>query len=262
MARCIAFTDTSSLATRSIFPPNLPSLAFAITNPYAPSYPWVKSNARTLRLSSLSYIPSKFANPLPRRPVLTTPDRNFDQHNLSYEQWRSVLHLSSRWGFASLRKLALRSVKPPTACDRLLLARTYGVDNWVLPALSALCERTVPISLVEARQMSIEDVVLVATVREDICNHGSRAEVPLLIETTQARIAHAAGDDIPPASSNNKASEKDPDSTEVVAAGPGPEGGSDSGSKTVATAPSVEDDKREDDEHSVSPSTALSMGCK
>ena len=168
-----------------------------------------------------------------------------------------MLHLSSRWGFASLRKLALRSVKPPTACDQLLLARTYDVDNWVLPALSALCERAVPISLVEARQMSIEDVVLVATVREDICNHGSRAEIPLLIETTQARIAHAAGDDVPPASSNNKASEKEPDSTDIVGAGPVPEGVSDSGSKTAATAPSDEDDKREGDEHSVSTSAVL-----
>jgi len=105
--------------------------------------------------------------------------------------------------------------------------------------------------------MSIEDVVLVATVREDICNHGSRAEVPLLIETTQARIAHAAGDDIPPASSNNKAFEKEPDSTEVVVAGPGPEGGSESGSKTAATAPSEENDKRDGDEQSVSPSAVL-----
>jgi hypothetical protein len=105
--------------------------------------------------------------------------------------------------------------------------------------------------------MRIEDVVLVATVREDICNHGSRAEVPLLIETAQARIAHAVGDDIPPASSNIKASEKEPDPTEVVTAGTGPEGVSDSGSKTAATAPSEENDKREGDERSVSPSAVL-----
>ena len=107
--------------------------------------------------------------------------------------------------------------------------------------------------------MSIEDVVLVATVREDICNHGSRAETPLLIETTQARIAHAAGDDIPPTSSNNKTPEKEPDSTEVVAAGPGLERGSDSGSKTAATALSEEDDKREGDERLVSPNAVLQI---
>ncbi|KAH9067684.1 hypothetical protein EDB87DRAFT_1544734, partial [Lactarius vividus] len=93
---------------------------------------------------------------------------NFEERDLSYEQWRSVLHLSTRWGFASLRKLALRLINPPTPYDRLVLARTYAVDDWILPALTALCERKAPLSLDEARGMSMEDVVLVASVREDI----------------------------------------------------------------------------------------------
>ncbi|KAF8270192.1 hypothetical protein EI94DRAFT_1698987 [Lactarius quietus] len=79
-----------------------------------------------------------------------------------------VLHLSTRWNFASLRKLALKSINPPTPHDQLLLARTYSVEHWVLPALTALCSRTLPLSLDEARQMSIEDVILVATMREEI----------------------------------------------------------------------------------------------
>ncbi|KAH9067669.1 hypothetical protein EDB87DRAFT_1531281, partial [Lactarius vividus] len=91
---------------------------------------------------------------------------NFEEHDLSYEQWRSVLHLSTRWGFGSIRNLAVRSIKPPTAFDQLLLARTYAVDRWIVPALTALCERTASLSLDEARGMSVEDVVLVATVRE------------------------------------------------------------------------------------------------
>lgn len=94
--------------------------------------------------------------------------KDFEEHNLSYQQWKSVLHLSTRWGFASIRKLALKSIKPPTPHDQLILARTHAVDQWVLPALTALCERAEPLSLTEARQMRIEDVVLVATVREDV----------------------------------------------------------------------------------------------
>ncbi|KAH9032572.1 hypothetical protein EDB85DRAFT_1865034, partial [Lactarius pseudohatsudake] len=93
---------------------------------------------------------------------------DFEGHELTYEQCKSVLHLSTRWGFASLRKLALKSIKPPTSHDKFILARTYSVDHWVLPALTALCERTLPLSLDEARQMSLEDVILVATVREEI----------------------------------------------------------------------------------------------
>ncbi|KAI0002243.1 hypothetical protein BJV74DRAFT_765818 [Russula compacta] len=114
---------------------------------------------------------------------------NFEGVDLSYEEWRSVLHLSTRWGFASIRKLALNTIKPPTPHDRLWLARTYSVDDWVLHALSALCERRAPLSLDEARQMSIEDVVLVATVREDIRNHALQvdaAEIPLRVEAAQA----------------------------------------------------------------------------
>ena len=93
--------------------------------------------------------------------------RDFEGNDFSFEEWKSVLHLSTRWGFASIRRLALGSINPPTAHDRLILARTYSVDDWVIPALSALCERKTPLSLSEARQMSIEDVVLVSTVRED-----------------------------------------------------------------------------------------------
>ncbi|KAH9976134.1 hypothetical protein BGW80DRAFT_1118824, partial [Lactifluus volemus] len=93
---------------------------------------------------------------------------NFEKHDLSYKEWVSVLQLSTRWGFASLRKLALASIKPPTPHDQLLLARNYSIDHWILPALSALCERTAPLSLDEAREMKIEDVVVVATVRESI----------------------------------------------------------------------------------------------
>ena len=115
--------------------------------------------------------------------------RNFEAHELTYEQWRSVLHLSTRWGFDSLRKLALKSIMPPTPHDQLVLARTYSVDQWVLPALTALCERTLPLSLDEAREMRMEDVILVAMVREEIRGGALRvdaADIPRYIEVAQA----------------------------------------------------------------------------
>ena len=114
--------------------------------------------------------------------------RDFEEYQFSYEEWISVLHLSTRWDFASIRKVALVSIKPPTPHDRILLARTYSVDEWVVPALSALCERTTPLTLSEARKMSIEDVVLVSTVREDIRSHTAQvdsAEIPLRVEAEQ-----------------------------------------------------------------------------
>ena len=113
---------------------------------------------------------------------------DFKENHFSYEEWKSVLHLSTRWGFASIRKLALASIEPPTPHDRLLLARTYSIDDWVIPALSELCERRTPLTVSEARQMSIEDVVLVSSVREDIRSHALRvdsAEIPLRVEAEQ-----------------------------------------------------------------------------
>ncbi|KAH9174998.1 hypothetical protein EDB89DRAFT_429834 [Lactarius sanguifluus] len=139
---------------------------------------------------------------------------DFEERDLSYEQWRSVLYLSTRWGFASRRKLALESIKPPTPYDRLLLARQYAVDHWVSPALIALCERTAPLSLDEARGMNIEDLVLIATMREEIFRFGvSAAEIPRRIEAMQAEaLVRVAGDDVSLASSKSKATEQGPGS--------------------------------------------------
>lgn len=202
MAPFTVSTATSSLVIQSISLAGLPSSVSVSTRLFPSSYRWEMSNARTLRPSFPSYILSEFGRPflsffLVIEACVSISD--FEGHALSYERWKSVLHLSTRWGFASLRRLALGSIEPPTPFDQLLLARAYSVDQWLLPALSALCERTVPLSLNEARQMGIEDVVLVTTVREDIRHHALQvdpAEIPHCIEAAQAgmvAIAAAAG---------------------------------------------------------------------
>ena len=187
---CIASTDISSLATQYTSPPDLPSSISVTTRPSLRSYPWVTSNVKTLMLSSLSCTLSEISGPLFISLLIKACVffRNFEESDLSYEEWKSVLHLSTRWGFASLRKRALSSIEPPTPHDRLLLARTYSVNDWVVPALSALCERTTPLTLSEARQMSIEDVVLVSTVREHIRGcmlQVDSAEISLRVEAEQ-----------------------------------------------------------------------------
>ncbi|KAI0302317.1 hypothetical protein B0F90DRAFT_1816527 [Multifurca ochricompacta] len=59
---------------------------------------------------------------------------DFEEYDLSYEQWRSVLHLSTHWGFTSLRKLALRSIKPPTSYDHSYLrAPIQSTTGYFLP---------------------------------------------------------------------------------------------------------------------------------
>ena len=109
----------------------------------------------------------------------------------------------------------MNNIQPPTPHDRLLLARTYSVDHWVIPALSALCEREAPLSLDEARQMDIEDVVLVATVREGVRSGNLQvdvAEIPRRVEAAQAvRIpVHIDSVDVSPALPTNGAVERTP----------------------------------------------------
>jgi hypothetical protein len=95
--------------------------------------------------------------------------RNFNTlEERTFEEWSSILDLSTRWGFAGIRNLAIRCLKPPSPLRRLLLARKYAVEEWVNPALLELCERPEPLSLDEARHLDFEDVVLVGSVRQNV----------------------------------------------------------------------------------------------
>ncbi len=190
-ARCTVSTDISFSGIPSTSPHALSNSAYVTMKLFPLSYQLAMSNATISRPSSPSYILRELVVSLFLCVGYRDLDiyRDFEAHGLSHEQWKSVLHLSTRWGFTSLRKLALNSITPPTPHDQLVLARRYSVDHWVLPALTGLCERTLPLSLDEARQMSIEDVILVATVREEILSRALRvdtADIVRHVEVAQA----------------------------------------------------------------------------
>jgi hypothetical protein len=86
----------------------------------------------------------------------------------SFEELSSILDLSTRWGFTSIRESAIRRLKPPTPHQRLILGRKCGVDQWIPLALQELCERPQALTPDEARLMDVEDVVLVGSVREKV----------------------------------------------------------------------------------------------
>ncbi|TFY66973.1 hypothetical protein EVG20_g4114 [Dentipellis fragilis] len=85
------------------------------------------------------------------------------------EGWTSVLRLSTKWSFSSIRTLAierLESIASPV--DKVVLGRTYGVDSWVVPGLVALCERPQYLAREEGRRLGVDDVIIIAAVREDM----------------------------------------------------------------------------------------------
>ena len=83
----------------------------------------------------------------------------------TFEEWSAILDLSTRWGFASIRDLAIRCIRPDPL-QKLVLARKNDIDMWIQPALLELCLRPQPLSLEEARLMDFEDVILVGSVRQ------------------------------------------------------------------------------------------------
>jgi hypothetical protein len=83
------------------------------------------------------------------------------------DEWTSVLHLSSKWDFESIRSLALRELLPlASPVDKIVLGRKYGFDDWLTPAFVAVCARAEPLSLAEAEKMSNADVTRIFQARE------------------------------------------------------------------------------------------------
>ena len=104
----------------------------------------------------------------------------------SFEELTSILDLSTRWGFTSIRDMAIRCLKSPTAHQRLILGRKYGIDQWILPALQELCERPEPPTRDEARLMGLEDVILIGSVREKVRTRALPASPVRMMERIKA----------------------------------------------------------------------------
>ncbi len=101
--------------------------------------------------------------------MLVLVPRNYNTlERRTFEEWSSILDLSTRWGFTSIHDLAIRCIRIPDPLKTLLLARKHSVEEWILPALLELCKRPEPLILEEARLMDFEDVVLVESVRQAV----------------------------------------------------------------------------------------------
>lgn len=84
------------------------------------------------------------------------------------EEWTAVLRLASLWNCQGIRSQAIDALNlSVSSYQRLVLARAHDVQDWIEPAFEALSERANPLSVDEARALSIEDVILIATAREN-----------------------------------------------------------------------------------------------
>ncbi|KAI0058444.1 hypothetical protein BV25DRAFT_1965296 [Artomyces pyxidatus] len=114
------------------------------------------------------------------------------------DEWTSVLRLATKWGFDSIRSLAVTRLEPiVSAVDKVILAHAYVfLADWALPGYTELCHRAEPLGDEEGRRLGVDDVLLVCGMRERVRNSTllfTKGQIALCIE------AHLRP--VPPASS-------------------------------------------------------------
>ena len=102
--------------------------------------------------------------------TFTNRSRSFASCGLSsLEEWISVLNLSSRLEFASIRDLAVNNIAPmASAIDKALLGKRHGVKPWVMDAYGELCTREKPVSIEEGRRLGVDLVVKINELRHEL----------------------------------------------------------------------------------------------
>lgn len=84
------------------------------------------------------------------------------------EKWTSVLKLSTMWNLTTIRRLAIGAMTPLLVdpVQKIVLARNYDVDEWLLPGLNRLVQRAESLSLNDFHKLGPDIVIAVAAIRE------------------------------------------------------------------------------------------------
>ncbi|KZP33833.1 hypothetical protein FIBSPDRAFT_720301, partial [Athelia psychrophila] len=83
------------------------------------------------------------------------------------EDWTSILHLSDKWGFHSIRTLAIKHLAPIVIdIDKIVLGRRYGMSEWLEEAYRAVCMRKESLTRDEGRRIGIDDAVEINAIRQ------------------------------------------------------------------------------------------------
>lgn len=77
-----------------------------------------------------------------------------------------MLALSTKWTFDSLRALAITRLEHiASPIDRIVLAKQYSINEWLMPAYIELAKRPASLTLAENQRLGMETVTLLANVR-------------------------------------------------------------------------------------------------
>ena len=96
------------------------------------------------------------------------------EDDISSEEWASVLKLSTMWGFATARALAIAKLSQMTLppIEKVILAKQYDVDQWLAPALNELAQREASLDMQDASRLEPvvgwDFILKIAQVREKL----------------------------------------------------------------------------------------------
>ncbi|KAF7979223.1 hypothetical protein HWV62_43178 [Athelia sp. TMB] len=86
--------------------------------------------------------------------------------NKTTQQWASILLLADKWGFESIRLLAIDCLATAAPVDKIVLGRRYRIAAWLPGAYNAVCTREAPLTVEEGIRLGVEDVVRIAAARQ------------------------------------------------------------------------------------------------
>ncbi|KAG2347186.1 hypothetical protein BDR05DRAFT_877413 [Suillus weaverae] len=87
------------------------------------------------------------------------------------EEWVRLLSIATRYGMERIRARALHELEYLPQLDpiqKIILARKHDVRDWLLPSYVALCLRRQPLNVLEAVELGLETMVLIAMGRESV----------------------------------------------------------------------------------------------
>lgn len=87
------------------------------------------------------------------------------------EEWVRLLSIATRYGMERIRTRALHELEylpPLDPIQKITLARKHDVREWLLPSYVALCLRRQPLNVLEAVELGLETMVLIAMGRESV----------------------------------------------------------------------------------------------
>lgn len=96
--------------------------------------------------------------------------QGLEEEKFSKDDWRNLLSISHRYECERARERSIKEIgkldPPIDDVDKIMMANSLGVEEWLLPACVALVERKAPLNYVEAMKLGLNMTVLLSEARE------------------------------------------------------------------------------------------------